>query len=54
MASVGLDPKRWYAVVDRHPDTMPPEPLPGYVWVDIGRRLMSVWREHLDVELDWR
>jgi hypothetical protein len=49
---LGLDPDEWYPVVDRHPETRPPEAPAGYVWLDLGTGLRSCWAAHLEVEME--
>ena len=48
---ISLDPHRWYSVVDRHPETEPPEAPAGFVWLDLGSRLMGCWAGHLELDL---
>ena len=48
---LSLDPHRWYQIVDRHPETVPSEAPAGFVWLDLGSRLMGCWAGHLELEL---
>jgi hypothetical protein len=48
---LSLDPGRWYPVVDRHPEAIPPEPPTGFVWLDLGSRLAGCWVGHLELDL---
>ncbi len=48
---LSLDPGRWYPVVDRHPEAVPPEPPTGFVWLDLGSRLTGCWVGHLELDL---
>ncbi|HEX3236231.1 MAG TPA: hypothetical protein VHR41_18720 [Gemmatimonadales bacterium] len=41
----------WYPVRDRNPEALRPEPLEGYVWVEVYDRLEHVWLEHVEVRL---
>jgi hypothetical protein len=41
----------WYPVRDRNPEALRPEPLEGYVWVEVYDRLEHVWLEHVELRL---
>ncbi|HET6579033.1 MAG TPA: hypothetical protein VFG66_11945 [Gemmatimonadales bacterium] len=44
---LGLNPTRWYPVIER-PADIPSAPLPGYVWLDDGGRYRQVWPGFLE------
>ena len=35
-------PTQWTRVLERNPDAMKPEPLPGYVWLDTPGKVLHV------------
>ena len=41
-------PDDWCPVLERNPEAMNPDPLPGYVWLDATPRRLHVWAEHLE------
>jgi hypothetical protein len=41
-------PTTWTRVLDRNPDAMNPDPLPGYVWLDTQGKRRHVWAAHLE------
>lgn len=41
-------PREWTRVLERNPEAMQPEPLPGYVWLDSKPRRLHVWAEQLE------
>jgi hypothetical protein len=44
---LGLNPTRWYPVIER-PADIPSAPLPGYVWLDDGGRYRQLWPGFLE------
>ena len=41
-------PTEWTRVLERNPDAMHPEPLPGYVWLDTPGKALHVPADHLE------
>jgi hypothetical protein len=41
-------PTEWARVLDRNPEAMNPDPLPGHVWLDTPGKALHVWAEHLE------
>lgn len=35
-------PTKWTPVLERNPEAMNPEPLPGYVWLDVPGKVLQV------------
>jgi hypothetical protein len=33
-------PRKWTRVLERNPETMKPDPLPGYVWLDAKGKVL--------------
>lgn len=42
----------WYPVRDRNPGELRPEPLAGYVWVEVHGRLEHIYAKHVEVRSD--
>ncbi len=42
----------WVPVLERNPEAMDPEPLPGYVWLDVPGRPLHVAESKLEVRDD--
>jgi hypothetical protein len=38
----------WTPVLDRNPDAMNPEPLPGHVWLDTPGKVLHAAADHLE------
>jgi hypothetical protein len=47
---IGLEPGRWFPVVDQNPQALRPEVLAGYVWLDVDGWLRHVWTGFLEIE----
>jgi hypothetical protein len=45
-------PTEWTRVLERNPDAMNPEPLPGYVWLDTPGKLMHVEAARLEFQTE--
>jgi hypothetical protein len=41
-------PAAWTRVLERNPDAIKPEPLSGYVWLDVSGRPLHVPVAHLE------
>jgi hypothetical protein len=41
-------PTEWVPVLQRNDEAMYPDAKPGYVWLQVGERLLHVWAEHLE------
>jgi hypothetical protein len=41
-------PTGWVRVLERNPDALKPEPLSGYVWLDVPGRPLHVPVAHLE------
>src|SRR6266496_2733532 len=39
----------WYPIRERNPEAIRPEPLEGYIWVEVHGRLEHIWLEHVEV-----
>jgi hypothetical protein len=39
----------WYPVRERNTEALRPEPLEGYIWVEVHGRLEHTWLEHVEV-----
>ena len=39
----------WYSVRERNLVALRPEPLEGYVWVEVHGRLEHIWLKHVEV-----
>lgn len=46
---LGIDPTRWYPVIEQPADVLS-APLPGYVWLDDGGHYRHVRRAFLELE----
>jgi hypothetical protein len=40
-------PAKWTRVLERNPDAMNPEPLPGHVWLDTPGKVLHSDERHL-------
>jgi hypothetical protein len=41
-------PTYWTRVLERNPEAMSPEPLPGYVWLDAPGKVLHVEERQLE------
>jgi len=41
-------PSEWTRVLERNPEAMNPEPLPGYVWLDMPGKVRHVGAHELE------
>jgi hypothetical protein len=41
-------PRGWVLVLDRNEDAMTPEPLPGYVWLDLPGKVLHAPEHELE------
>ncbi len=43
-------PTEWTQVLDRKPDAMNPDPLPGYMWLELAGKALHVPAHHLEFQ----
>jgi hypothetical protein len=43
-------PTDWTRVLERNPEAMRPEPLPGYVWLDLPGKVLHVHAGDLEFQ----
>jgi hypothetical protein len=43
-------PTEWTRVLERNPEAMNPEPLPGYVWLDVPGKVLHVRIADLEIQ----
>ena len=41
-------PTTWTRVLERNPEAMKPDPLPGYVWLDTPGKVLHADERHLE------
>jgi hypothetical protein len=41
-------PTTWTRVLERNPEAMKPDPLPGYVWLDMPGKVLHAEAGHLE------
>ena len=41
-------PTEWTRVLERNPEAMNPDPLPGYVWLQTQAKVLHVEERHLE------
>jgi hypothetical protein len=42
----------WVPVLERNPEAMKPEPLPGHVWLVTPGKVLHALAEHLEFAMD--
>jgi hypothetical protein len=45
-------PTKWTRVLERNPEAMKPDPLPGYVWLDTPEKVLHVEASRLQFRQD--